>query len=161
MIFSRAVIGLICMMTLPLWASAELEHLEAIYIQKIINYVEWPESRSEEFVIAVAGQEKLREKLEEIFKTPIAGKSVKIIPYQRKESAAASQILCLFSSKTSIPSHSGVLVITHKQGGIPDGAIINFVLEEGKLRFDINNTEAQRRKIRINARLLKLARTLK
>ncbi len=161
MSFAHLVFSFIFLWTSSVWAGADLEKLEAIYIQKIINYIDWPQADGEDFVIAVEGQDELFNHLEDVFRTPVRGKTVRIMRYDRKGSVAPARILCLFTSRDKIPSQSGVLVITQRDKGIPDGAVINFVLEEGKLRFDINNSEAQRREIRINARLLKLARSIK
>jgi hypothetical protein len=159
--FARLVFVFLVLMSAPAWASADLEKMEAIYIQKLINYIDWPETKGDEFVIAVEGQDGLFQHLEETFRSPLMGKTVKIVHYDPKNISFTPRILCLFTSREKIPPQPGLLVITQRDEGIPDGAVINFVLEEGKLRFDINNSEAQRRELRINARLLKLARKLK
>jgi hypothetical protein len=48
-------------------------------------------------------------------------------------------------------------VITEKDGVLKQGAIINFVSVEGKLKFETNKTEIEKREIRIAADLLKLS----
>jgi hypothetical protein len=114
-------------MSSPVWAAAELEKMQALYIQKIINYVDWPENAGEEFVIAVDGQDELFNQLEQIFRTPILGKTVKIIRYDWKDTTPPARILCLFTSRSKIPFQAGLLVITQSTEGIPEGAIINFI----------------------------------
>lgn len=142
------------------FAQTELQRLEAAYIQKIINYVDWPGTGEGEFVISVSGDDELLARLSEAFTGPVRGKTVRVVK-STKASSPEVRIICLSGEKDDIPSHHGLLVITRHEKSFRDGAVINFVLEGEKLRFDIDNTEAQRRGLKINSRLLNLARNLK
>lgn len=58
----------------------------------------------------------------------------------------------------SLTKDSPTLVISEQKNGAQMGAIINLILENNKLIFQINKTEAKRKKITINSKVLKIAR---
>ena len=51
-----------------------------------------------------------------------------------------------------------ILVVTESAGGLRRGSVINFVLDGGRVRFDISLDEAARRGIRLSSRLITVAR---
>lgn len=53
---------------------------------------------------------------------------------------------------------SGVLVIGEMPGFLEKGGIINFVMEDGKVKFEVNNAAATRNGLKIRSKLLKLAK---
>jgi hypothetical protein len=50
------------------------------------------------------------------------------------------------------------LTIGESEKFLQDGGIINFFIEEGKVRFDIDKQKAQQRRLTISSKLLNLAR---
>jgi hypothetical protein len=50
-----------------------------------------------------------------------------------------------------------VLTVSDSKGFARSGGVVGFVLQQGKVRFEINQTAAQRHRLRISAQLLKLA----
>ena len=55
-------------------------------------------------------------------------------------------------------SKSNTLVISEQKNGAQMGAILNVLLENGKLVFEVNRTEAKKKGITINSKILKLAK---
>lgn len=55
---------------------------------------------------------------------------------------------------------SGVLVVGEVPGFLEKGGVINFVMENKKVRFEINSTSAKRNKLKIRSQLLKLAKRI-
>ncbi len=53
---------------------------------------------------------------------------------------------------------SGVLTIGDYEGFAEQGGVLNFYLEEGKVRFAINDCAARRENLKISSKLLRLAR---
>jgi hypothetical protein len=51
-----------------------------------------------------------------------------------------------------------VLTVGESPDFVRQGGIINFILEEGKVRFEIDPANAERARLRISSRLLRLAR---
>ena len=60
----------------------------------------------------------------------------------------------------SLPA-SGVLTIGEAEGFAAQGGIINFKMEEGRVRFEINVEAATRENLRISSKLLTLAEIVK
>ena len=54
-----------------------------------------------------------------------------------------------------------ILTIGDTDGFAQLGGIVNFVLEDGKVRFEINPESAGRARLRISSRLLTLARIIR
>lgn len=140
-------------------AESELENLEAAFIHKFINYVEWPSLGGEAFVIGVLDSDLLYEKLKALYNRPVGGKTIKVIKVDKIDPASRFDIFISKSSRGLPPGP--VLTITDENGGPREGAVLNFLVFQGKLRFDIDNTEAQRRGLKINSRLLNLSRAVK
>jgi hypothetical protein len=53
---------------------------------------------------------------------------------------------------------SGILTVGETQGFTADGGVINFKLEDGKVRFEIDVDAAGRERLRISSKLLSLAK---
>ena len=62
------------------------------------------------------------------------------------------------SEKLAQLSTDGVLVVSMADEAATMGSVINFYVDNGKLRFEINNKKAQANGLKINSRLLKLAK---
>ncbi|MCJ7729928.1 MAG: YfiR family protein, partial [Sedimentisphaerales bacterium] len=57
-----------------------------------------------------------------------------------------------------IVGKDGVLTVGDTSGFIESGGVINFMLEENKIRFDINLTAAEKTGLKIRSQLLRLAK---
>jgi hypothetical protein len=53
-----------------------------------------------------------------------------------------------------------MLIVTETEGALSRGSVINFVLDEGKVRFDISLDSAERRGLRLSSRLITVARAV-
>ena len=56
---------------------------------------------------------------------------------------------------------AGVLTVGESESFFKQGGIFNFILEEGKIRFDLNIGQAEVVGLKVSAQLQKLARTLR
>ncbi len=54
--------------------------------------------------------------------------------------------------------NNGVLTVSDTQGFLEDGGIVNFVIEDNKVRFDINLTASEKAGLKIRSQLLRLAK---
>ena len=57
------------------------------------------------------------------------------------------------------PRHA--LVVTDAEGALDLGSVINFVLVEDRVRFDIALDAAEKRALRLSSRLLSVARSVR
>jgi len=54
--------------------------------------------------------------------------------------------------------NNGVLTVADTEGFLEDGGIVNFVIEDNKVRFDINLTASEKAGLKIRSQLLRLAK---
>ncbi len=64
----------------------------------------------------------------------------------------------LFRKIIDLVKGRAVLTVADTSGFLESGGIINFLIEEKKVRFEINNTAAKQAKLRISSKLLRLAK---
>lgn len=144
------------------------EELQAAYIQKFINYIEWPASSNSQFMIAVYQNENEFEAMKGALEgKKIQDRSAVVVHLTKFDHTQNYEIVHVktFDHSTAKELHKllnkPTLVIAQDLEALTKEVVINFFLENGKLRFDINIERANEINLKINSRLLKLARKLK
>ena len=136
--------------------------VKAAYLYNFLKYVEWPEPMNRTFMICVAGQNPFGSVLDALTKNErVRGNPVKT------EIILAPEPGCdvIFMPRTSnMPAYLNaaagmpILTVGETANYIERGGIVNFFLEDGKVRFEINPTAAERAGLRVSSRLLQLAK---
>ena len=92
----------------------------------------------------------------------------RIAAYRTPESASACQILFVgseeskhFRSLLESLKPMGILTVGEAEGFAADGGVINFKLNDGRVRFEINVNAAEHEQLHISAKLLSLAQIVK
>jgi hypothetical protein len=138
--------------------------VKAAYLFNFAKFVEWPsEARTGPLTICVAGQNPFGDVLEETLR----GETVNDRPLATRVISGPEtgcHIVFVPQGIATAPYLSGLRgTPTLTVGEMPDfisrGGIINFVLEEGKVRFQIDSKAAERADLRISSHLLRLARS--
>jgi hypothetical protein len=174
----RALIALALIVALPLSAAADAAaialqlRVKAAFLYKFAGYVEWPAGafadRESPIVIAVAGADDVARELE----AAIADRTVAGRPLQVRRLAAAEkpgdccQILFVGArndaSRTNelLANAQGrpVLTVTERESEHPNGAVINFVPSQDRVRFDISREAAEKNSLQLRSQLLGVAR---
>lgn len=136
--------------------------IKAAYLYNFLKYVEWQEPVDRTFKICVAGQNPFGGVLEALTKN----ERVRGNPVQT-ELILGFEPGCdvIFTPRTSnIPAYlqgaagMPILTVGETPRFIEQGGIVNFFLENGKVRFEINRNAAERAGLRISSRLLQLAK---
>ena len=143
--------------------------VKAFFLYNFARYVEWPsqsfKAASDPIVICILGQNPFGSALEQA----IAGKVVEGRPFVVRqisdvEPGGNCRILFVnsserkrFRSMAGILKGIGVLTVGEVQGFTADGGVINFKLQDGKVRFEINADAAEREHLHISSKLLSLA----
>lgn len=113
-------------------------------------------------VIGVLGADDVRAELEQI----AAGRAVRrrpVVVQQVKEGDHTDHLHILFVGRGStaqlrkLAAMPGVLLVAESEGALEHGAIINFVVRDDRVRFEVAPEEAERRGLRIGARMLAVA----
>lgn len=150
---------------LSLTDEMEEYHLKAAFIYRFTSYIEWENMPEEEFSIGIIGESPISKPLKEI----AAAKTVqhkKMIIHEFAENSVPGNSQVIFISHkckaslseilSRIPKRN-VLIITEKPGYAEEGAAINFVIIENRIRFEVNLKALSSAGLKASSQLLKLA----
>ncbi len=147
--------------------------LKAAFLYNFTSFVTWPKERfaseSAPLVIGVFGEDPFGETLELTFRDRKQGshgfeirRSHKLEELQdchllftaagHRKDAAALAAHCRSRS---------ILLVSEDPGFLEEGGIVNFVIVENTVRFEIQVDEAKRSNLKISSRLLRLARIVR
>jgi YfiR/HmsC-like len=140
--------------------------IKAAFLYRFTGYIEWPSSASApgQFTIAVLGGDAVAAELGKL----LAGHEVKGLPahvrqiHTTKELGDA-QMFYIGPEYTgdvraliaSVPAH--VLVVTDSGEGLDDGGIVNFMLVDRRVRFEISLSAAEQAGLKVSSELLSVA----
>ncbi|HEX6223527.1 MAG TPA: YfiR family protein [Chryseolinea sp.] len=135
----------------------------SLYVVNIAKYSSWP-SVSGEFNITVFGKSKVYDELVKQNGKIVNGHAVKVKQAESVHDIGEPQIIYLADGKSSALDEllkatdgKSVMIISEREGLHKRGAGFSFVvMENGTLRCDINNTELEKRQIRISKNLTAL-----
>ena len=143
--------------------------VKAAYLYKFGSYVEWPERafpQSDNTIkIGIIGAGPLADELTQMVAgRSINGRQMSVRKMKPGDSHAGLHILFIGSASNdrlaeilAAVKGSPVLTITEAEDGLSLGAMINFVIVDGKLRFEVAPRTAQQGNLNISARLLSAA----
>ena len=145
------------------------QQVKAAFLYRFAGYVEWPESAFAQpdspVVIGVLGDDALAAAVDQA----VAGRTVngrRIAARRLKPGDATSGIHILFVGRSErarlgqivqTASPQSVLVVTESDGALAQGSVINFVVAERRVRFEISLPSAERSKLKLSSRLLAVA----
>lgn len=156
-------------------AAVDPKSIKATYLLHFARLTTFPDraagkstGSAETFTIGVIGEDLLGRRLDEVFGDEKIGPVPVTIRRLKSDADAAECQLVLFGEmdadrrKAVLKQLHGLPVLTVGDGSdfVQAGGIIGFREERGKVVFEINVEQAQRVKLRLDSRLLQLARKL-
>ncbi|MES2126915.1 MAG: YfiR family protein [Pseudomonadota bacterium] len=150
-------------------ASSVERQVKAAYLYKFAGFVDWPEGSfarpDSPLLIGVAGSDTLAGDLEQMVGgRSVNGHTITIRRVRRGESLAGLHILFVGGSDRALASDllaaargQAVLTVTDSEEGFAQGSMINFVVAEDKLRFEVALRQVNTARLRISARMLAAA----
>jgi hypothetical protein len=147
------------------------QKVKAAFLFKFGGYVEWPESvfsgKDAPLVIGVTGADALAEELSQVVAgRTMNGRQVSIRRIAGGESLANLHVL--FVGRLEVGRLSEltaqarpVLTVTDIEKGLAQGSIINFVVVDKRVRFEVALDAAKRSGLKIGAPLLSVAMHVK
>lgn len=146
--------------------------LKAAYGLNFLKFVEWPGDPNadihEHWTIAIVGENPFGDELTEI----IAGKTVQgheleVRQFKPGEDFRACRVLFISASEkkrlpTILAALNGLSVLTvgDMDHFIESGGMIQFVMEEKRVRFAVDISASSRARLKLSSKLLSLARTV-
>lgn len=152
-------------------AAQPQEHeVKAAFLFKFLSFIEWPAQSfahaGAPLVIGVLGADDVHFALQEI----VPGRSAQGRPLEvrkLKEGERTAGVHLLFVGRAAVaalpklPPQSGLLVVSEADGALEQGAMINFLRVDGRVRFEVAPDAAERRGLRISSRMLAVAQHVK
>ena len=164
----------ICVVFEPASAQIPREYdVKAAFLYHFGQFAEWPSdtfsSDSSPFIYGIIGDDPFGAALESIISSKtIQGRSLTLKRFRSIDELEFCHVLFIGSSESERlqeildalqPWH--VLTVGEMEQFAHQGGIINFVIEDNKVRFEINIEAANQAAVRINSKLLRLAMIIK
>lgn len=144
--------------------------VKAAFLHKFPSFVEWPQGVFERpdspLRIGVLGSDPLWQELSELARDRDRdGRPVIVSRLKDGDALTGHHILYIKASTLRMPEllqrvPDGVLTVADSDGAHPRGSVISFFVEEGRVGFGISLDAATRQRLRLNPRLLAVARSI-
>ncbi|HEU4601151.1 MAG TPA: YfiR family protein, partial [Steroidobacteraceae bacterium] len=162
------VLVALCATAVPAMAADQYREdaIKAAFLYRFTGYIEWPSNASApgQFTIAVIGSTAVADELTKV----LPGHDVKGMPARVKEirsikELGSAQMLYIGPEYggnvraliNAVPEH--VLVVTDSGEGLDDGSVVNFMLVDRRVRFEISLNAAERAGLKVSSELLSVA----
>ena len=144
--------------------------VKAAFLYNFVKFVEWPVDTFADpgapFVLGVLGEDPFGSVLEQTLKgKTVNGRALVIRGVKQGKDLRTCHILFVSSSEIRHLDQileslkgSSVLTVGEMERFAQSGGAVNFVLEQNRVRFEINPEAAARARLRISSKLLALAR---
>jgi hypothetical protein len=147
--------------------------IKAAFLHNFAKFVEWPPdprtNARDPILLCIAGNDPFGKTLDQTILGKTAnGHPFVIQRFRREKDARGCQILFTSSSDPTyirsllaVLKGSSVLTVGETEGFLRLGGIINFTLEKNKVRFEINVDAAERERLKISSKLLRVAKVVR
>lgn len=147
--------------------------VKAAFLCKFAGYVEWPPSSFAQadspVTIAVVGAEPLAAELRQMVTgRTVGGRALAIKRLRPGELPAGIHILFIGRADTAQlgqisrnAAPHAILTVTDSEGALAQGSMINFVLDDRRVRFEIALDTAEKSGLKLSSRLLAVARDVR
>ena len=166
-----AVVLLVLLVVRMANAQAVSEYqVKAAYLYNFAKFVEWPAQKftnsAAPFQLCVLDDASFIAELNRLVQgRSIAGRAVKVIAVQSADEAGNCHVLFVSSSRADqvrhsleVLSHRSVLTVGETKNFCDQGGIINFVLQDDRVQFEVNHKAANAAGLQISSRLLSVAK---
>lgn len=157
----------VCLLAGNLFAQTTNYKAHAIFVFSIAKYSQWPSSGAgNSFVIAVLGKTKLYDELAaSAANHSINGMKISVVQVNEIAEIKQPQMVLVADSKSGALSdlikataNQPVMIVTEREGLHKKGAGVSFFVNDaGKLNFDLNLTDLNKRTITLSKSLTSLA----
>jgi hypothetical protein len=147
------------------------KRVKAAFLYKFAGYVDWPAgvfaAADSPLVFGVLGDSSLAEELDRA----ADGRSIEARPLRVKRLSAGDDfagVNVLFVATGTAVAEAlratnarPMLVVTESESALSKGSVINFIVVDGRVRFEISTAGAEERGLKLSSRLLAVAYNLR
>ncbi len=164
----KKILLTIGILTLPFLTQSQVVKYKAVFTINFIRYIGWNEAAKEgDFVIGIVKNKEIFDWLKSLSKGKKFGfQNIVIKEFKSPSEVTYCQVLYIPSNinlskniSTIIDNlgKNNTLVVTEKEGTTKFGSIINFVIKDNKLKFEIHKANAQKSGLQISSKLETMA----
>lgn len=144
----------------------DVHKFQSIFIYNFSKFIQWPAGyENGEFVIGVLGESPITKHLESMASVKkVRGQKFKIKKFTSVDQITKCHILYIPSNKSAYLQKcldgvggNATLIITDKPGMAESGSGINFLIVDGKPKFELNKASTTKHKLKVSTELSKLA----
>ena len=145
--------------------------VKAAFLYKFASYVQWPEGGSADRAIdigVVGANEFARELAEFTADRLVSDRPISVRRLGTGDSVDGLDILFIgggemerFRAFLGAAQMLPILTVTETAMGLAEGSIINFTLDQERVRFEVSLYAAERSRLKLNARLLAVAQEVR
>jgi hypothetical protein len=150
-------------------AAALERSIKAAFVFKFAGFVDWPAQAlgpGWPIRIGVMGEETIVEEITDAASSrTVEGRRVLAKQIEPGDTLEGVHILFirepafrLLGDKLDELKPEAMLIVTESPGALERGSIVNFAVDDGRVRFDISLEAAERRGLRLSSRLITVAR---
>lgn len=143
--------------------------VKAAFLYNFAKFVEWPPSSFKDtqapLIICILGNDPLKAALDDLKDKRVEGRPVAVKKISTIEQAEGCHMLFISSSEKDNLSQIAkavqskkILTVGDTKGFAHSGVMINLILIDNKIGFEINPSAAERASLKISSKLLKLGR---
>jgi hypothetical protein len=149
------------------------QRVKAAFLYQFASYVEWPRQAFAQadtpVTIAVMSAETLAAELEQLVTgRTVGGRPVAVKQVRPGDSLAGVHILFIGGAESArlaqiaqAPKPRPMLTVTESDGALSQGSMINFVIVDRRVRFEVGLDSAEKHGLRLSSRLLAVAQQVK
>lgn len=137
-------------------------------MEKFSRFITWPDNKNNEFIITMYGKSPLTESIKQIYAIQkIKGRPVVVKEANVMADIGSTHILYIASDRIDdLPmllnyiQGKPILTISHCEGFAEKGVIINFFVDQNRLRFEVNEEALLQSPLQMSFYLLNSARII-
>ncbi|WP_066630259.1 YfiR family protein [Labilibacter marinus] len=167
----KILLILVFLLFIPKLGFSQVEKYKSVFTLNFIRYIGWPEDAKQgDFVIGVLKNPKIADWLTKQSGGKKFGyQNVVIKQFKSVDEVTDCQVLYVSGSVNFSRQSENLLgkigksslLITETEGATKHGAVINFVVRENNLKFEIHNSNAQNLGLSISSKLSNMAAAIK
>lgn len=166
------IVAILAILSLCAQGLAENEYqVKAAFIIQFTKFIDWPDDAfkgdSEPFVIGIVGNDPFGSTMDNVAARQKAeGRSIVVKRFKADQDFTRCQVLYVGSNPKAVfkklrDANSKCLTIGDSSDFVSSGGAIGFLLDQNRIRFDINLSAAKNAKLTVSSKLLSLARSVK
>jgi hypothetical protein len=147
-------------------AKAQDYKFHSVFMYNFTKYIQWPANyQTGDFIIGVLGDSPIIEQLTKMAESKTVGnQKFNIVKFANPESIEKCHMLFIPGNKSNdldkvLSQTEGLstLIITEKPGLGKKGSAINFIIVDGKWKFELNKASTDKSKLKVSGELARLA----